>query len=534
MNLSIFVLRRTMLYAILLSSFLGLSLLWGPVASADPVDGAADTVFGQLNFTSAVENSGGLSDSSLSNATDVAVDASGNVYVADASNNRVLIYLDPKNTDTVADIVLGQPNFVSSACNSDGSSPSASTLCDPRGLALDSAGNLYVADWQNSRILVYIDPLDNTVADAVIGQPDFTTIDFNLLFPSDINLFLPKDVAVDNSGNVFIADTNYNRVTVYFDPLNTDTMADMVLGQPGFTTGTANNGGVSSISLSAPTDVEVDAAGNVFVVDTNNSRVLVYSNLISTTNVEADTVFGQSDFTSNSCNKGNPGPSDSSLCSPSRMTIDTLENVYIGDSDNNRVLEYHTPLTSDTVADAVLGQLDFTSSVFATTASNMANPQGVAIDTDGDIYVADRANYRVLIFDGTPPVTTTMLTGICFDPPFATPLSLKKNSKRVIPLKMTLINSEGVEITDADLSAPPVVNVLFGGQVYGEVPPDSEELLPTGGANTDNIFRFENSKWIYNLGTKQFSAPGIYTVKAVAGDGSYIIDGCMQTFERLD
>jgi len=532
MSLLTIALRDEKINKILRNSFLAVALLWGPVASADPVDGVADTVIGQPNFTTADENNGnpGPSDSSLSNATDVAVDTAGNAYVVDARNNRVLIYLDPKNTDQVADIVIGQPNFVSDQCNSDGSSPSANTLCDPQGLALDTAGNLYVADWQNNRVLIYEDPLNDQEADVVIGQPNFTSIGFDFLFPSAINLHKPKGVAVDNSGNVFIADTNYNRVTVYSDPLNGDQTADSVIGQPNLTSQGANS---NDSSLSSPTDVSVDAAGNVFVVDTGNHRVVVYSDFMNEDGV-ADTVFGQSNFTSNSCNNGNPGPSDSSLCSPSRITIDTLENVYIGDSVNNRVLEYHTPLTSDTVADVVLGQLNFTSDVFATTASNMANPEGIAIDTDGNIYVADRANYRVLIFDGTPPVTTTMLTGICFDPPFATPLALKKNSKRTIPLKMTLIDSEGVEITDADLSAPPVVNVLFGGQVYGEVPPDSEELLPNGGANTDNIFRFENGKWIYNLGTAQFSAPGIYTVKAVAGDGSYTIDGCMQTFERLD
>ena len=530
MDLLTIVLRNKKINKILRNSFLGLALLWGPVASADPVDGVADTVIGQSGFTTANVNNGGLSASSLHNATDVAVDAAGNAYVVDAMNNRVLIYLDPKNTNQVADFVLGQPDFVSNQCNSDGASPSASTLCDPQGLALDAAGNLYVADWQNNRILIYEDPLNDQVADEVIGQPNFTSTGFNLLFPSASNLFAPSDVTVDNSGNVLIADTNYNRVTVYSDPLNSDTIADMVLGQLNLTSGGANN---NASSLSGPTDVAVDAAGNVFVADTNNNRVVVYSDFMNTDGV-ADTVFGQSDFTSNSCNNGNPGPSASSLCSPSRITIDTLENVYIGDSVNNRVLEYHTPLTSDTVADVVLGQANFTSNVFATTASNMANPEGVAIDTDGNIYVADRANYRVLIFDGTPPVTTTVLTGICFDPPFDAPLSLKKNSKRVIPLKMTLVNSEGIEITDTDLTSLPVVNVLFGGQVYGESPPDGEDLLPNGGANDDNIFRFENSKWIYNLGTKQFTAPGIYTVKAVAGDGSYIIDGCMEIFERLD
>ncbi len=344
MNISIFVLRRTKLHAILFNSFLALALLWGPIASADPVDGVADTVLGQPNFTSAVVNNGGLSASSLFNATDVTVDAAGNAYVADARNNRVLIYLDPKNTDQVADIVLGQTDFVSNLCNFDTASPSASTLCDPQGLALDAAGNLYVADWQNSRVLVYLDPLNDQVADVVIGQPDFTSIQFNNggFNPTASTLFTPLDVTVDNSGNVLIADTNNSRVTVYLDPLNGDTVADMVIGQPNFISSTPNNGGVSAISLAGP----------------------------------------------------------------SRMTIDALGNVYIGDAANNRVLEYHTPLTTDTMADVVLGQADFTSNVFATTASNMANPEGVAIDTDGNIYVADRANFRVLIFDGTPQIVT--------------------------------------------------------------------------------------------------------------------------------
>ena len=75
--------------------------------------------------------------------------------------------------------------------------------------------------------------------------------------------------------------------------------------------------------------------------------------------------------------------------------------------------------------------------------------------------------------------------------------------------------------------------------MYGEVPPDTDDLLPKGNANEDNVFRFDDSenKWVYNLGTKQFSAPGVYTVKPVAGDDTYTIDtstGCLQTFERLD
>ena len=404
MNMSI--LRRTKLHAILLSGFLGLTLLWGPAAFADPVDSVADIVLGQPNFDSDVANNGGLSKSSLFTATDVVVDANGNAYVADARNNRVLIYLDPKNTDAEADFVLGQPDFDSNTCNFNGVSPSASTLCQPEGVALDVAGNLYVADGLNNRVLVYLDPLTNQVADEVIGQPNFTSITFNDggFFPSASTLFAPLDVAVDNNGNVLIADSNNNRVLVYLDPLNTNTVADIVLGQPNFTSIIINNGGVTASSLALPTDVKVDATGNVFVADTANNRVLVYNDLINTTDEVADTVFGQPNFTSSTANNG--GVSAASLSAPSRIEIDALGNVYIGDSVNNRVLEYLTPLTSDTVADVVLGQLNFTSTVFDVSSSNMANPQGVAIDTEGDIYVADRANSRILIFDGTPLIVT--------------------------------------------------------------------------------------------------------------------------------
>jgi len=401
MNFSTLVLRKITLHAILLNSFLGLALLWGPVASADPVDGVADVVIGQPDFTSNVQNNGGLSASSLFGATDVAVDAAGNAYVADARNNRVLIYLDPKNTDTVADIVLGQPDFVSNTCNNGGAS--ASTLCASRGVALDAAGNLYVVDVLNNRVLVFLDPLNDTVADEVIGQPDFTSVSANNGGVSANTLSTPSDVTVDSSGNVLIADFSNHRVLVYLDPLNSDTIADMVLGQPNFTSNTLLFVPNAS-SLAFPTGVKVDATGNVFVADNRNNRVLEYNDLINTTDVVADTVFGQPDFISNTINNG--GLSASSLSHPSRIEIDAVGNVYIADSINSRVLEYHTPLTTDTVADVVLGQANFTSSVSATSASNMDIPLGVAIDVDGDIYVADAGNSRVLIFDGTPQIVT--------------------------------------------------------------------------------------------------------------------------------
>src|SRR5262245_54857045 len=112
----------------------------GGVAAGD----SADLVFGQSgSFTTAVANNGGLTASSLANPLGVAVDSGGNVYIADDLNNRVLEYDNPLATDTIADRVFGQPNFASGTENNGG--VSASSLSFPTGLAVDVAGNLYVA-----------------------------------------------------------------------------------------------------------------------------------------------------------------------------------------------------------------------------------------------------------------------------------------------------------------------------------------------------------------------------------------------------
>ena len=126
-------------------------------ASAAPGDTAADRVFGQGgSFTSATCNLGGISASSLCQPLDVAVDAAGNLYVAD-TNSRVLEYNTPLTTGTVAGLVFGQGgSFTTNTPNNGGIS--ASSLGDPTAMALDAAGNLYVADAGNNRVLEYDSP----------------------------------------------------------------------------------------------------------------------------------------------------------------------------------------------------------------------------------------------------------------------------------------------------------------------------------------------------------------------------------------
>lgn len=191
-----------------------------------------------------------------------------------------------------------------------------------------------------------------------------------------------------------------------------------------------------------------------------------------------------------------------------------------------------------------------------------SSPHGVAVDpTSANVFVANfDGNTVSVVSTATNTVTATIPVGngplafgafisssvpdlACagFAPPFDRALSLKNKNKRVIPVDIVLTDADGYIVTDFNITAPPVINVLFDGTTpYGDGT-DSEELLPVGSANEDNLFRYDpdTGQWIYNLGTKQFGAAGTYKVTVASGDElEYTIatpDGaCSQTFERLN
>lgn len=139
-----------------------------------------------------------------------------------------------------------------------------------------------------------------------------------------------------------------------------------------------------------------------------------------------------------------------------------------------------------------------------------------------------------LDFDRVRLQAAGVLTCQGFLSPFDKTLSLKKKENRAIPVKMVLRDLFGNVITDAALSPPPVVQVTLGGV---SVPFDdyNADLLPSGLSDDGNQFRYDplGQQWIINLGTKQFTGSGAYTVQAIPGDDSYVIDSsCTQTFTR--
>lgn len=372
---------------------------------------AADIVVGQPNFKSTTCNSSIVYAANLCEPGGVAVDSSGNLYVSDTGNNRVLIFADPFTTNTntgqtagfAAFMVLGQgEDFFATSCNTGGSTASDQSLCTPVGLAVDSSENLWVADAGNSRVLEFQNPvaLGTLNAELEIGQPDFVSNSANQGGGPAINtLYAPTSVAIDSHGNLYIADLDNSRVLEYNAPLSTAAGANNVWGQSGFFN--RSDCTTSATGLCYPAAVALDSSDNLYIADSENSRILKFSESSNPpSNFGANLVLGQMSTTSSgSCNQ-EAAISAQSLCGAGGLALDASGDLFAADSGNNRVVEYLFPLSNDESASVVLGQGDFLhNTVNSLTGASLSAPQQIAIDssvTPHRVYIADQTNNRVL------------------------------------------------------------------------------------------------------------------------------------------
>jgi uncharacterized protein (TIGR03437 family) len=220
----------------------------------------------------------------------IAIDSSGSVphlYVSDPNNHRILGFKDIRNlqSSAKADIVIGQPGLGTALCNypsGDAADPSNSSLCYPKGIAVDPQGNLYVADSFNGRVLrfpaPFSQPFGQATADLVLGQASFTS---SIKDPSNSTMASPYGVAFTGTNGLLVSDSVHNRVLYFPFSANgtfaagTDNgkAATKVFGQPDFKTVTA---GSSDATLSSPHHIACDTSGQLYVADTGNGRILIF------------------------------------------------------------------------------------------------------------------------------------------------------------------------------------------------------------------------------------------------------------------
>ena len=310
----------------------------------------------------------------------IALDSAGNLFIADSVDNKV------RRVDAITGIittVVGDGNPCANPSNDcgDGGAATSAQLNLPEGVAVDASGTLYVSDTLDQRVRI----VSGGNINAFAGNGGFcrnSTTTCGDGHPAILaNLHQPQQLALDGSGNVYIADTMDHKIRVV-DSTGTITLFAGT-GAQGFG---GDNGSATSALLDLPVGVSVDGSGNILISDTGNQRVRIISGGVIKTLAGGGT-------------GGDGGPATNAiLAGPYTLTGDAAGNLYIADRGNNRVRKVSGG-TITTIAGT--GSVGYSGDGGAATSAMLNGPTSVAIDSAGNIFIADTGNLVVRKIDAS-------------------------------------------------------------------------------------------------------------------------------------
>ncbi len=362
-----------------------------PVVSGQP----ADLVLGQPDFVSSAANNPFRSGSSLS--TTVGLLAEGTrLWVSDSGNARVLQWNSlPAVNGQSANIAIGQADLINST-----SGTSQNQFATGGGYVAKAGTKLAISDSINNRVLIWntIPTTNGQQADLVLGQTSFTT---KVSGSTASSLYGPRGVWTDGT-RLVVADRFNNRVLIWNTfPTQNGAAADVVLGASDFGMSPTI---VPPTASSFRNPFGVTFSGNrLYVADETNNRVLVWNGIPTTNNAPADQVLGQSGFDSDLKNAGAPFPQVNAIgmSGPNAVLVDDCGSLYVCDTFNGRVMIYtDVPTGNAPAADAVLGKADFMVQPSASVPASdawMRSCSGLAA-SGSSLYVGDSGFNRVLRF----------------------------------------------------------------------------------------------------------------------------------------
>ncbi len=352
----------------------------------------------------------------LFSPSSVALDTNGNLYVADEDNHKV-------RKITAAGLLSTAAGTGLKGYNGDGRAATSAQLNTPGGVAVDGAGNLYIADSLNLRIRKVTGGAITTVAGngtrGATGDGGIATV---------AQVSSPRGLAVDGSGNLYIADTSNSLIRKVSAAVMSRVAGDGTNGYSG------DGGPAANAKLFNPFGVGVDSAGNLYISDTANNRVrkITPSGTIST-------VAG----TGNRSYSGDSGPATAAGLRPVGTALDVAGNLYIVGPDSRRVRVVTPAGVIYTIAGT--GRLGFSGDGGLSILADLYDPYGVAVDSAGNVYFSDRSNHRIRKLTPLAPTALTIVGG----------------NDQSGPVGRVLLNSLAVKVAGTGGIGVPGVTVAF-------------------------------------------------------------------------
>jgi uncharacterized protein (TIGR03437 family) len=352
-------------------------------------DGFIHHVAGSTSGLSGFSGDGGPAANALLNGPqEIAVDPKGNLYIADLNNQRIR-KIDPNG---VISTVAGSG---SAGFGGDGGLAASASLFYPSGVAVDTSGNLFIAD-QFNRCVRRVTP--SGMIDTVAGN--------NKIFPPTFSgdggpatvasLGRTYGIAVDPAGNVYISDEDQRRIRRVDVSGNIDTVAGN-----GVTNFAGDSGTATQAALDFPTDVKVDSSGNLYIADSMNHRVRKVASDGTITTIAG---LGTPGFS------GDGGLAVSAqLNTPVAVAIDSTGNVYISEQGSNRIRRVAPSGVISTFAGN--GQAGYSGDGGLAVNASLWVPGGLATDPSGNLFVADTVNNRIRKITSAGTITTVAGNG---------------------------------------------------------------------------------------------------------------------------
>ena len=330
-------------------------------------------------------DAGQATSAQLSIPWGIALDKSGNLYIADEVNNRIRMVATNGTISTIA-------GNGTNGYTGDGSAATSAELNFPAAVAVDGSGNVYIADTENHvvRKTTVGGNITNVAGTTVAGYAG----DGAAATSAQINL--PLGLALDGAGNLYIADSNNDMVRKVATNGTITTAAGSTYGGYG-----GDGGAATSASFYAPFSVTVDAAGNLYISDTFNHAVRKVAGDGTITTVAGIGTRGYS---------GDGGLATKAMLNyPEGLAVDAAGNLYIADSLNNRI----RVVTPGGIITTIAGTGKFGSGGDGgpATSAQFNSPSGLALDAAGNLYVADSQNNRVRRLSPDKAATPSMQPG---------------------------------------------------------------------------------------------------------------------------